>query len=79
MENARTRAKNRYNKKNYDMLSIRFPKGIKELIKEEATRQEKSTARYVLEAISEKFNRETGREFEAAVIESIQRKEKGDK
>ncbi len=55
---AATRAKNKYNSKNYDDLRIVVPKGKKQIIKDFADSQGKSLNGFVNEAIDEKMSRE---------------------
>lgn len=52
-----TRAKNRYNEKHYDRLSISVRKGEKEKIKKISERRGESLNRFVLQAIYEKINK----------------------
>lgn len=56
--NSATRAKNRYNAKNYDDLRIVVPKGKKQLIKDFADKQGKSINGFVNEAIDDKMKQE---------------------
>ena len=55
---ARTRANNKYNAKAYDRINIAVPKGQKDIIQARATTQGKSVNAYVIEAISEKLERD---------------------
>lgn len=66
---AATAAKNKYRNNNYDRMELVVPKGMKARIKEIAKEQGYlSQNNYVLEAIKEKYQRDTGKEL-------IQRKE----
>ena len=60
--NSQTRAKNKYNAKNYDNLRIVVPKGKKDTIKAFADGQGKSLNGFVNEAIDEKMERDSGAE-----------------
>lgn len=60
--NAQTRAKNKYNAKNYDSLRIVVPKGKKDTIKAFADSKGKSINGFVNEAIDEKMERESTNE-----------------
>lgn len=55
---ARIRANNKYNAKAYDRINIAIPKGQKDVIQAQATAQGKSVNAYVVEAISEKLERD---------------------
>ena len=55
---ARIRANNKYNAKAYDRINIAVPKGQKDIIQARATTQGKSVNAYVIEAISEKLERD---------------------
>lgn len=59
---SQTRAKNKYNAKNYDNLRIVVPKGKKDVIKAFAGNQCKSINGFVNEAIDEKMERDSGKE-----------------
>jgi len=52
---ATTKAKNKYNSKNYDRLNIITKKGNKSIIEEAAKKENKSLNSFVLEAINEKL------------------------
>ncbi len=53
-----TRAKNKWNKANYDTIALTVPKGQKELITEAAKKAGKSRNAFVYEAVMEKLERE---------------------
>ncbi len=53
-----TRAKNKYNEKNYDSLRIVVSKGKKDIIKNHAKNKGKSVNGFVNEAIDEKMERD---------------------
>lgn len=55
---ARIRANNKYNAKAYDRINIAVPKGQKDIIQARAITQGKSVNAYVIEAISEKLERD---------------------
>lgn len=55
---ARIRANNKYNAKAYDRINIAVPKGQKDIIQARATIQGKNVNAYVIEAISEKLERD---------------------
>ena len=56
--NARTRASNKYNKKNYDRMTILVPKGEKEKIKNYAAHLGVSLNHYVVRLIKADMERE---------------------
>lgn len=61
---AATKAKNKYRDKNYDRMELAVPKGMKEFIKQAAKEQGYSSQNsYVVEAIKEKYSRDTGNEL----------------
>lgn len=61
---AATAAKNKYRNNNYDRMELVVPKGMKAQIKEIAKEQGYlSQNNYVLEAIKEKYQRDTGAEL----------------
>lgn len=61
---AATAAKNRYRDKNYDRAELAVPKGFKARMKERAKEQGYSSYNsYVVEAIKEKYKRDTGEEL----------------
>lgn len=45
---------NEYNKKKYDRVSVMFPAGYREKVREIATKEGKSLNAYILEAVQEK-------------------------
>lgn len=56
--NARTRASNKYNQKNYDRLTIFVPKGEKEAIKNYAANIGESLNHYVVRLIKADMERD---------------------
>ena len=61
---AATAAKNGYRDKNYDRAELAVPKGFKARMKEIAKEQGYSSYNsYVVEAIKEKYKRDTGEEL----------------
>ena len=61
---AATVAKNKYRDKNYDRMELAVPKGMKARIKEVAAEQGYSSQNnYVVEAVKEKYQRDTGEEL----------------
>ena len=61
---AETKTKNKYRDKNYDRMELAVPKGMKEFIKQAAKEQGYSSQNsYVVEAIKEKYSRDTGNEL----------------
>jgi uncharacterized protein (DUF1778 family) len=48
-------ASQRWNKRNYDEIKIRVPKGQKEVIRQAAEAESKSLNGYIIEAIEEKM------------------------
>ena len=59
-------AKNRYNAKAYDRITIFAPKGDKDVIKAFAESKGLSTNRFILDAIAEKMKREKGPDAETS-------------
>ena len=62
---AATRAKNKYRDKNYDRMELAVPKGLKAIVDE--TVKEfgyPSKNAYIVEAIKEKYKRDTGKELD---------------
>lgn len=57
-----TRAKNKYNAKNYDDLRIVVPKGEKERIRAHAQERQESLNGFVKRAIDETMERDKGKE-----------------
>ena len=61
---AATRAKNKYRDNNYDRMELAVPKGMKARVTEIAKQQGYSSKNsYVVEAIKEKYKRDTGEEL----------------
>ena len=61
---AATAAKNRYRDKNYDRAELAVPKGFKARMKEISKEQGYSSYNsYIVEAIKEKYKRDTGKEL----------------
>ena len=61
---AATAAKNKYRDSNYDRMELAVPKGMKARIKEIAKQQGYSSQNnYVVEAVKEKYQRDTGEEL----------------
>ena len=61
---AATAAKNKYRDHNYDRMELAVPKGMKARIKEIAKEQGYSSQNnYVVEAVKEKYLRDTGEEL----------------
>lgn len=61
---AATAAKNKYRDNNYDRMELALPKGMKACIKEIAKQQGYSSQNsYVMEAVKEKYQRDTGEEL----------------
>lgn len=58
MGNAATRAKNKYNSKAYENISLTVKKGEKEIIKNFAKKLEISTNKFITNLIYEKINGE---------------------
>lgn len=59
-----TKAKNKYRDKNYDRMELAVPKGMKDFIKQAAKDQGYSSQNsYVVDAIKEKYSRDTGNEI----------------
>lgn len=69
---AATVAKNKYRDKNYDRMELAVPKGMKKIIEETAKEQGFfSKNSYVIEALKEKYKRDTGQEMKIGdLIES---------
>ena len=57
---AATAAKNKYRDKNYDRMELSVPKGMKKRIDEICRQQGVSKNSYVVEAVKEKYLRDTG-------------------
>lgn len=60
---AATAAKNKYRDKNYDRMELSVPKGMKKRIDEICRQQGVSKNSYVVEAVKEKYLRDTGLEL----------------
>ena len=63
-ENSQTRAKNRYNSKNYDSLRIVVAKGQKEVLQSIAKEQGASLNGYTKQALKAKIKADTGKDVE---------------
>lgn len=62
---AATKAKNKYRDKNYDRMELAVPRGMKDLVKKVAKEQGyNSHTSYIVEAVKEKYFRDTGKEME---------------
>lgn len=61
---AATAAKNKYRDSNYDRMELAVPKGMKARIKEVAKEQGYSQNNYVVEAVKEKYQRDTGKKLD---------------
>ncbi len=48
---------NDFNRKNYDRVSVMFPKGYREEVKAQAKKENKSLNAYILEAVENKMNK----------------------
>lgn len=48
---------NEYNKKNYDRVSVMFPAGYRDKVREIASGEGKSLNAYILEAVKEKIEK----------------------
>lgn len=62
--NSQTRAKNKYNSKNYDSLRIVVAKGQKEVLQSIAKGQGASLNGYTKQALQAKIKADTGKEIE---------------
>jgi len=60
---AQQRAVAKYMKNNYDEVKIRMPKGRKETIQEHAAAVGQSINAYVVQAVDERMERDTGEEY----------------
>lgn len=61
---AATAAKNKYRDNNYDRMELAVPKGMKKLVEQIAKQQGYASKNaYVVEAIKEKYTRDTGEEL----------------
>ena len=57
---AQKRATQKYNRKAYDTVAIRLPKGWKDAVKAAASNEGKSLARYIREAVDDKIRSPKG-------------------
>ena len=57
---AATRAKNEYTRKHYDRAEMILPKGVKAKIEAAAKKQGMSRNEYILAAVKEAYQRDTG-------------------
>ncbi len=62
--NSQTRAKNKYNSKNYDSLRIVVAKGQKEVLQSIAKEQGASLNGYTKQALQAKIKADTGKDVE---------------
>lgn len=67
--NSQTRAKNKYNAKNYDSLRIIVKKGNKDIIKAHAAEQGESLNGFVNRAIDEAMQRDSSSESDTPTTE----------
>ena len=67
--NSQTRAKNKYNAKNYDSLRIIVKKGNKDIIKAHAAEQGESLNGFVNRAIDEAMKRDSSSEGDTPTTE----------
>ena len=67
--NSQTRAKNKYNAKNYDSLRIIVKKGNKDIIKAHAAEQGESLNGFVNRAIEETIKRDSSSESDTPTTE----------
>lgn len=58
MGSSATKAKNKYNQKNYDRFILNLPKGEKERYKAIAEESDISLSAYIIQAIEEKIARD---------------------
>ena len=61
MGNSATKAKNKYNQKNYDRFILNLPKGEKDRYKKIAESENMSLSAYIIQAIEEKISHDKGR------------------
>ena len=66
--NSQTRAKNKYNAKNYDSLRIIVKKGNKDIIKAHAAEQGESLNGFVNRAIEETIKRDSSSESDTPTL-----------
>lgn len=62
MGSSATKAKNKYNQKNYDRFILNLPKGEKERYKKIAESENMSLSAYIIQAIEEKISHDKGRQ-----------------
>lgn len=61
---AATAAKNKYKAKNYDRMELAVPKGMKQALRDAAAKAGYTSFNsYIVDAVKEKFMRDTGREM----------------
>lgn len=60
---AATAAKNKYKAKNYDRMELAVPKGMKQALRAAAQAGYTSFNSYIVDAVKEKFLRDTGKEM----------------
>lgn len=60
MGSSATKAKNKYNQKNYDRFILNLPKGEKERYKKIAESENMSLSSYIIQAIEEKISNNKG-------------------
>lgn len=58
MGTSATRAKNKYNRANYDQYLLSMPKGFKEKYMKIARQHDMSLSAYIIQALEEKIERE---------------------
>lgn len=58
MGSSATKAKNKYNQKNYDRFILNLPKGEKERYKDIAEKADMYLSAYIIQAIEEKIKRD---------------------
>lgn len=68
MGTSATAAKVRYNLKNYDRVSLRFRKGMKEFLEDMALQKGCSVNQYILDSVFKEFSRSYNRDFAVAVL-----------
>lgn len=62
MGSSATKAKNKYNQKNYDRFILNLPKGEKERYKKIAESENMSLSSYIIQAIEEKISHDKERQ-----------------
>ena len=60
---AATKAKNKYRDKAYDRMELAVPKGLKAIVETAAEERNLTKNAYIVEAIREKYKRDTGKEI----------------